>query len=192
MADDLEPPLKTLIPRMQPGQVSAPLPLQDGIRIIVLIDRRLVGISGNAEAARASLHQLVLPIPEDADRETVGKARERLAKLATGIQGCSDAERVAERENLPLSGSLGDLKLGDLPANIQEAVLATSEGRASAPLQVGSHLAVLTVCSKSVPQGSLPSAEAIRSQLRNRKIERLAEQYLRDLRQGAFIDIRGT
>jgi peptidyl-prolyl cis-trans isomerase SurA len=199
IAEDLEAPFNRLVTRMQPGQISAPLQTPDGFRIITLIDRRVVGIKGLGEA-RATLHQLVFP---SAGQETPGKAANSAgvreadravynrATAATGrIASCTDAEAIARDENLPLSGALGDLRLTDMPPVVQQAVLQTAVNKATQPLKVGTAWVVMTVCAKTLPTASQPDREAVREQLRTRKLERLSQQYLRDVRQGAYIDLR--
>jgi peptidyl-prolyl cis-trans isomerase SurA len=175
---------------MQPGQISAPMQTPDGYRIVVLVERRLVGVTGTADAT-VTLHQLVFPVGSKASAAQRKAIQDKASQLADRMRSCADAETVARDENLPLSGSLGQLKLADLPTSVQQAVLQTETGRATPPLQVGQALAVMTVCSKTIPDSRLPDAANIRDQLRMRKVERLAQQYTRDLRQGAYINVRG-
>lgn len=191
LADDLEAPFNTLVPRMQPGQISAPTETPDGWRIILLAERRLIGVSG-LDKATATLHQLLVPVGGNASKQAVATARARAEGLAGRITGCTSAEQLAQQENLPLSGPLGTLKVADLPANLQQAVLQTGKGKPTAPVQVGQNWAVITVCDKELPAVALPSSDTVRDQLRLRKLERLAQQYLRDLRQQAFIEIRNA
>lgn len=190
IADDLDPPFDRLVTQMQPGQISSPIETPDGYRIIVLAERRLVGMTGTAGNATVNLHQLVFPVPAKASEAKRQAIFDKAKTLASQVRGCPSAERVAKAESLPLSGALGSLQLSDLPASVQQAVLQTETGRATQPLQIGQSWAVMTVCDKAVPASRMPSANDIRDQLRIRKVERLAQQYLRDLRQGAYISVR--
>ena len=91
---------------------------------------------------------------------------------------------------LPQSGSLGSIKLGDLPADLRAAVNRLAANEISTLLDFGDNYRILMVCSRKEEVISLPSRNSLRQDIGNRRLELQARRYLRDLRRAAFIDIR--
>ena len=63
-------------------------------------------------------------------------------------------------------------------------------GNLSVPLPVGRGLRILMVCDRMEAKVELPTREAMRRHIGNRRLELQARRYLRDLRRSAFVDFR--
>ncbi len=186
MASDLDKPLDQLVAQMRPGQIAPPVRTADGFTIIFMRERRLIG-APNAGAASINLYQTVIDLTDGRDRE---EAQEMADDILPDINGCASAEAVSKAKGLGNSGTLGTLKLGDLPPLLQQTVLPLKVGQTSKPLWWNGKYILLTVCQKTDIAMQLPDKERLRDRLRSQKLERLARTYLNELQNTAFIDVR--
>ena len=63
-------------------------------------------------------------------------------------------------------------------------------GQKTDPIDLPNGVMAVMVCERSDPESNLPEPAQIRRQLENQRFEVLAQRYLRDLRQAAFIETR--
>ncbi len=89
-----------------------------------------------------------------------------------------------------MSGSLGQDKVGDLPANLAKEVLGLDLNQVSKPIRTDGGLLLLMLCDREVPPSKLPSPAEVKEQLLQQRVELLARRYMRDLRNQAFVDLR--
>lgn len=68
-----------------------------------------------AEDSKVTLKQILLPLPQNARNEDIQAAVATATQAQGQIGSCDDVETVAARFNAPGSGSLGTLRMGDLP-----------------------------------------------------------------------------
>jgi peptidyl-prolyl cis-trans isomerase SurA len=80
----------------------------------------------------------------------------------------------------------------DLPNGLQDILLNLQVGQVTPPFGSRSEgVRVLALCGRDDPQvADGPSPEAIEGQLRDERVNRRAQIYLRDLRRDAIIDYR--
>jgi peptidyl-prolyl cis-trans isomerase SurA len=197
------------IREMRPGVLSTPVRAPDGYHILYMRDRGTVlGASegGPREAQGPSpndkllLKQILLPPPQSqADAE---KLIPQIKRLIETVQGCAAIDERAKTDKL--SGTLGTVRLKDLPAQVQQAVASVPEGRLAPPLQTPAGIALLMVCKRiaapdavqqtvvqTVPKTpQMPSKDQVLNQIGLQRLEMQARRYLRDLRAQAFIDVR--
>lgn len=176
-----------VIAKMNKGDISEPIRTVGGWQIVALRDRRRIALPG-AEAARVTLKQVLLPLPQnatDADAEAViAKAREARGS----IRSCDDVEAVAERIQAPGSGSLGTLRLGDLPESFRQAVTPLNINETSQPVRASRAVHLFTLCAKE-DSGGINRAE-VRQGILIRRAELMAQRYIRELRRDATIEFR--
>lgn len=170
--------------RARSGQIMGPIRTFDGFHIVFLLDQRTL-LGAAPSEIRLRLAQVVLDQKSDAAEQRV-----LLAKLRDNASDCSALLSQAKGVASPLSGDLGVLRLGDLPADLRQAVEPLEVGELSVPLPFEQGSRVLMVCERETPQAQLPEREEIRRDIGGRRIELQARRYLRDLRRSAFIDIR--
>ncbi|GBD44721.1 Chaperone SurA [bacterium HR40] len=182
--DGLALALRRVVSELAPGQVSDPLPGPEGVRILLLRDRRS-GSGGDEEVFE--LGQVVVPLPADADEATIASAMRQAQAIRPRLSSCAAADALAVELRAPASGRLGWMRLEELPPEFRPAVAALAKGQTTPPLRgpVGIH--VLVLCERGGEQGARALA---RLQLEREQLERLANRYLRDLRKSAFIDVR--
>jgi peptidyl-prolyl cis-trans isomerase SurA len=90
-----------------------------------------------------------------------------------------------------MSGDLGQVKLGELPAGLRAAVSPLAVGKASQPLVGPEGVRIFMVCERKSPnEAELPSRDEVERRLVMQRLELRARRYLRDLRESAFLEIR--
>ena len=177
--------IDTILPAMAPGDISDVVHTFDGVHIIKLIDRRAV-LTANPLDSRLHLAQLIV---ENfvADSEPV---LEQIRLLHAQSENCPDMLRQTANFTSSQSGDLGELRLGDMPQELSQAVQDLQAMQLSAPLPFGRGFRILMVCSRVEAEVELPTRESMRRDIGNRRLELQARRYLRDLRRTAFVDFR--
>jgi peptidyl-prolyl cis-trans isomerase SurA len=184
----LDPALDRVLEGMREGQVAGPAQTLSGFHILMLIDR----VTPSAgDGATIDYAQLVLPVPANASAEEVEKEREVAEEVRSSIESCDDMRATAIRMRTPKSGDITDARLADLPAPIRAQLSDLEVGETTAPIRVAEGLFLATLCARNRGAGGLPTADEIRNRLGNNRFDLLVRRYMRDLRQTAFVDIRG-
>jgi peptidyl-prolyl cis-trans isomerase SurA len=181
--------LRNTLEGMREGEVSDPIPSPVGYYIFWLRDRRLNQTAADSSVAdiEVDLAQILLPFDGQADVEAL---RRRAAELRDDLADCEALADAAVELDAPDSGRLGWLRLGDLPSEFRQVVAALPIDQVSAPVQGPSGVHLLMVCDRREPQAATPQREQIAERLERERVERLARRYLRDLRKGAFVEVR--
>jgi peptidyl-prolyl cis-trans isomerase SurA len=150
---------------------------------------------------RLSLKQILLPPPQN--QAEADKMIPEIKRLIETVQGCGAIDERAKHDKL--SGTLGTVRLKDLPAQVQQAVASAPEGRLAPPLQTPAGIALLMVCKRvsAAPENiqqtvvqtapktpQMPSKDQVLNQIGLQRLEMQARRYLRDLRAQAFVDVR--
>jgi peptidyl-prolyl cis-trans isomerase SurA len=186
----LDPQIDRTLADMSPGQVAGPVQTLGGFHILLLIDR--VVPSAHGGDPHVDYAQLVLPLPADAGPDAVQKETAVAEQVRADIQSCDDMRETAREMKAPKSGDVRDARLKDLPAAIRVPLSRLEVGQTTVPIRVAEGVFLATLCSKSGGAGTgLPSPDEIRKRLGTNRFNLLIRRYMRDLRQTAFVDIRG-
>jgi peptidyl-prolyl cis-trans isomerase SurA len=182
--------LAAVLPQMPVGGISQPIPIPGGFSIIALVDKRQV-LMANPRDAILSLKQITITFPEGTTRE---QAEPRVTAFAQRTQaggGCGVADEIAS----DLGGEVvqnDGIRLGDLPEVLQNTMIELQVGQATPPFgSLEEGVRVLVLCGRDDPaQTAEPDAEVIMQRLEQRRADRRARRYLRDLRRDAVIEYR--
>lgn len=180
-AANLPPPIRAAVAGLSPGDVAGPIPLPNALAFFQLRDREEVASEGEVE----TLDYAAFYLPGGRGPGTLAEA----ARIRARVQSCDDLYSVAEglppgrlqRETLPPAQVPADVAL-EL-AKLDRGEVSTALTRAG-----GETLVVLMLCERSYadPEAEI-DREAIRRELVNRRVSRLAENYLAELRANATI-----
>lgn len=183
---ELPPPLRPILRSLSPGEVTDPLPIQNGVALFQL---RAIEEAGYDAPEVAELDYAAYYIPGGRSPEALARAR----VIASQVDRCDDLygvaqgqpERVLERRTAAPS---------ELPTDVAFELSKLDPGETSAALtrSDGQTLMLLMLCARSSqPTGSDEDVEARREQvtgaLRNRRVQELAENFLAELRANAVI-----
>lgn len=172
------------------GQIAGPIEIPGGFSILYLTDSRQVLVA-NPRDAVLNLRQLAIAFdPKETDAQVRAKA-EAFGKAAQAMQGCGGAEAVARQFNAEVVDN-DQIRVRDLPAGLQDILLNLQIGQVTPPFGSRTEgVRVLALCGRDDPQSADgPSPDAIENQLRDERVNRRAQIYLRDLRRDAIIDYR--
>ncbi len=185
----LPPELAPFLEQMNPGDLSPPIRTPGGIYILLMIDKRTTD-AASVGSVSVSLYQLFIPLSPAAPAEQVEAARARATTLSAGASTCDElAERAGGLED-GLSGALGTVDLGQLPANLRQVVAPLQAGQLTPPVRTDIGMVVLMVCDRQQEEASEEVREAIRARLREQKLTIASRRFLRDLWRSSLIDVR--
>ncbi|MCR9072865.1 MAG: peptidylprolyl isomerase [Alphaproteobacteria bacterium] len=189
LADQLAPELAEAVDRLAPGAVSDPIRTIVGYHIIQVSDTRILAKPNPADA-EIRLSQVFLPVRPSDNSEQRATQVAAVRDIAAQAVTCDDLALLAKEAGSPVATDLGTSRVGELPEALRTAAAGLGVGEKSAPINLPNGVMAIMVCERSDPEANLPSAEQIRAQLENQRFEVLAQRYLRDLRQAAFVETR--
>ena len=172
------------------GQLAGPIQVPGGFSVLFMIDKRQV-LTADPRDAVLALRQLSVSFPPGTTREAASEKATQFAAATRGIAGCGSAQKVAEQLGAEMVDN-DQVKIRDLPAQLQDMMIALQVGQASPPFGSPSEgVRVLVVCGRDDPQvAEGPNPETIMAQLEEQRVNMRARRYLRDLRRDAVVDYR--
>ncbi|HEX7969709.1 MAG TPA: peptidylprolyl isomerase [Stellaceae bacterium] len=188
--DQLLPPLAEALGKMKPGEMSYPIHTTGGYYILYVVERRVLGQPNPGDTV-LSLVQVALPLAPTASVEEQQRVAAQLHEIGGSAKSCGELAKIGRERAPQTSREIPEIKAADLPAQLRQAVLGLGVAEASKPLPVPGGVGVFMVCQRKDPPGGLPSRDEIAEQLGRARLDALARRYLRDLRRGAYVDIRG-
>ena len=187
----LIPELEKQLGQMQPGELSEPIRSISGYHLLKLHESRISGtVSANETEVR--LQQVVIEVPKDASKAIYSAKMAVAQRVSQSARSCQSMADIGKDIGSPLSGDLGTVKIGMLPANLRNQVSRLDLGRASQPIPSENGILVLMICDKKTPQeeNEITKRQKIKDRLLGIRREMVARRLIRNLRRSAFIDIR--
>lgn len=182
---DVPPALQTTLDNMQPGQLSRPIPVEGGVYIIYLRDKR-----DGSSTSMVTLRQVMIEADQNASDEVIAASTQRLNALRGELTCDNIIERSRQEPGL-LGADLGESDVADLAPQFQQVARSAEIGSISAPVRTPLGLHLLAVCGRRVGGPDAPSFEEVEMRLRGQQLGMLARRYIRDLREDAHIDFKG-
>jgi peptidyl-prolyl cis-trans isomerase SurA len=182
---EMPPEVDAALEQLRPGQLSAPIPVRDGVYIIYLREKR-----SGAKAALVDLKQVALALPKDATQAQVDAANKVLVDLKPKIANCETLEATAGKVDGVVAGDLGEAEITDLAPAFQEAANSLKVGQVSDPIRTDAGLHLIAVCGKRQSGAQAPTHDQIENRLRGQQLALISKRYLRDLRNSATIETR--
>jgi peptidyl-prolyl cis-trans isomerase SurA len=176
---------------LQPGEVSGILRSPAGFHIVKLIDRKGGSVAGGTIRQTHARHILIKP----SELVSSGEARHKLVGLKERIDNGADFAELARLHSNDLSaakgGDLGWLYQGDTVPEFERAMDALKPGELSQPVQspFGWHL-IQVIERKNAAAGDERKRLMARQALRERKSDEAYEDWLRQLRDRAYVEYR--
>lgn len=183
--DDLPREVENAVAQMRPGQLSAPIPVREGVYIVYLRDKRS-GAGGQV----VHLKQAAAPLAASASPADVAAAQAKLAAVRPNITSCATVESAAARETGVIAGDLGEAEVKDLAPAFRAAAETLQPGQVSEPIRTGAGLHLIAVCGRRAAGMPNVSREDIEGRLINQQLSMISRRYLRDLRSAATIETR--
>ena len=179
-AGELEPALDNAIRDLPPGSVTNPIPSEGAFMILAVRDKRAAVTPGEQTF---TLTYASAPV-------SMGQNAARLAfeNLPTAAACTGGALRTDLGENIGFA-FLENMTLDKIEPTFATHIEDLERGESSPMIQEGGAYHVAYVCDKDEGLG-LPSRDAVESNLTERQLTRISQQYLRDLERLSTIDIK--
>ena len=181
--------LDQTLSRLRIGEISDPVQVPGGFYIIKLENRRKLLVA-DPDQTEVTITQISLPLTTGADKREIESQKSLALNISQSIHSCSDAEAVIKNLNSSESGTLGTLRVGDLPEPFRAAIATLAVDEPSVPVVTGSAIHVLVVCKRVEAVAKLPNRAAIADRLKQFRLTMMARRYLRDLRRDAVVEYR--
>jgi len=182
---ELPPEVDAVLDQLRPGQLSAPIPVKDGVYIIYLKDKR-----SGAGQTLVSLKQAAIALPATASQADVDAARVKLEAVKATIKDCKTLEATAGKTPGVVAGDLGEAEVSDLSPEFKDAATRLQVGQLSDPIRTKVGLHVLAICGKRAASAAQIDHDQIENRLTGQQLSMISRRYMRDLRNSATIETR--
>jgi peptidyl-prolyl cis-trans isomerase SurA len=188
-AEQLPPELAAIVTRMPPGTISEPIEVPGGFSVVLLVDTRQVLVADPRDAT-LSLMQLSITLPAGTSEAQAQARARQMGEATQSMGGCGRAQEVATAIGAELVSN-DQVSVRELPPQLQQLLLTLNIGQATPAFGSTERINVLVLCGRDDPQqANMPTAQQIEERLREERVNRRAQRYLRDLRRDAVIDYR--
>ena len=180
----VNPQLQAALDSLQVGQLSNPIPVDGGVYIIYMRDKR-----SGAATSLVSLKQVMIELPETASEADVAAATQRLTALQPQLTCDTMLARATSEAGL-LGSDLGEADVQNLAPQFQQIARSAEVGSISTPVRTPLGLHLIAVCGRRAGGPEIPSREEVEFRLRNANLAMLARRYMRDLRADSLIELK--
>jgi len=185
----LPPLLGEAIQKMNPGEMSYPIRTPAGFYILYLMDRRTLGDT-SPDQINLSLVEVVFPLAPGASPEERQRVEAQAQSVSDTAKSCGEMAKIGQEQAPQLSRQAPRVRASELPAELRDKILALKVAEPSKPLDFGNGIGVVMVCDRQDPPG-LPTRDQVANNIERERLDTLARRYMRDLRRGSYVDIRG-
>ena len=183
--DELPAAVRNIVPALSPGEVSEPIPTNEGVYLVQLVQR-----SSGGGATNVALKQAALRLGPDAPAAEVEAARAKLAALRPQLGDCAQFETRAGAVDGVIAADLGEAEITDLAPEFRTVAQQLEPGQVSEPIRTEVGLHLVAVCGKRTGGTRVPTAEQVEDTLYSQQLAMVSRRYLRDLRNSATIETR--
>ncbi len=185
----LSAPLDAVLPELERGEVSSPIRTPVGYYLLLMINKRTS--QGLAEGkVTVTLSRLSLPLPANPSQQEIAERLQTAKSASEGVESCAELEAAGRQAGGQRSGSMGEVEIDRLPAQLRQLVRPLAAGEMTAPLRTDEGVVVVMVCDR-VEEGNVSEQRAlVENMLREQVLTAASQRHLRDLRRSALIDIR--
>lgn len=188
-AEQLPSELAGIVQQMPVGAISDPIEIPGGFSIVALGDKRQLGVADPRDAM-LSLMQMSLVLPAGTNEATAQGRAQQMAQATQAMGGCGGATQAATTIGAELISN-DQVRVRELPPQIQQVLLSLNVGQASPPFGSTERISVLVLCGRDdPPPAGAPNADQIAQTMEDERVGRRAQRYLRDLRRDAVVDYR--
>ena len=191
--DRLPPELATVVPAMEVGELQGPIPCCGGYSILYMRDKRQVMVADPRDGL-VSLAQITINMPAGLSMNEMNQFAAEFGQQTQGFTGGCSAVEAEARKIGAEAVLVNEVSIRQLPNQLQDMVLATPDGGVTRPYGVAASeasqpLRAMMVCGRSdPPMLDGPTFDQVMGQIENERIERRAQNYMRDLRRDAIVE----
>jgi peptidyl-prolyl cis-trans isomerase SurA len=187
--DQIDPDLAEVLQQMKRGDLSRPVRGTDGYYILFLRNKRVAKGLEQSEAS-IDLLQLFLRVNAGDPEETEQARQANLTYLKENAKDCAALSQLAGKLKSSKIGTVEDIKLGDIAANIREKIANLPENQLSETLRTSAGMLVVMVCKRHTEKTQTAIRNRIAENLARERADLLSRRMLRDLKRVAVVEIR--
>ena len=180
----VQPALQTALEQLNVGQLSRPIPVEGGVYIIYMRDKR-----DNSASSLVQLKQVMVRLPETASEAEISAATARLTALQPQLTCDNMLARATSEEGL-LGSDLGEAEVPSLAPQFQQVARSAAIGTVSSPVRTPLGVHLVAVCGRRAGGIEAPSYRDVENRLRGQNLAMLGRRYIRDLRADALIEMK--
>jgi peptidyl-prolyl cis-trans isomerase SurA len=180
----MPPTVQQALDQLEIGQLSRPIPVDGGVYIIYMRDKR-----DGAASSLVQIKQVMIELPDTASDTEVAAASQRLETLRPQLTCDSMLDRATSEQGL-LGADLGEADVQNLAPQFQQVARSAEVGSVSSPVRTPLGVHLLAVCGRRVGGSEAPNPQQVENQLFRQNIATLGRRYMRDLREDALIEMR--
>ncbi|HUW29495.1 MAG TPA: peptidylprolyl isomerase [Sulfuriferula sp.] len=181
-----------VLAKMQPGQVSDIIRSSNGFHILKLVDKR--GQNAKMVVQQTHVRHILIKtnelVSEEDAKNRLLQIRER---LLNGAKFEDMARQYSDDSSAAKGGDLGWVSPGETVPEFERAMNALKPGEISQPVQTPFGLHLIQVLARRDQDVTKERQRLLaRQALRERKIEEAQEEWLRQLRDSAYVEYRNA
>ncbi|MGY6633957.1 MAG: peptidylprolyl isomerase [Alkalilacustris sp.] len=177
--DGLPPNLRPAIEGLAPGQITAPIPIDNAVVLFLLRD---IDRSPRLPAAAVQVEYVRAAVPAE-------RAEGELVRLRAGADTCADFQSLTA--NLPETAVVRETRAQpELPATLATTLARLDPRQMALAPALGPTVEVVMLCSRTPSEEFMPGPSEMRNILVDRRLEALSDGLLAELRARAIIDRR--
>ncbi len=185
ISGDMQPALESVLEAMRPGQLSPPVPVTEGVYILLLRDKR-----AGANATLVNLKQAAIKLPTDPTPEQLSGAQSKLDTLKAQFSTCSALDEQARKIDGVVAGDLGEADIADLSPDFKQVVDTLKVGQIGGPVRTKAGLHLVALCGRRSAGLKEVSHDEVENRLYGEQLSMVARRFLRDLHNSATIESR--
>ena len=187
--EQISQPILSKIRNLQLGQISDPFYHDNIYYIFILNDRRAL-IKKDPENAKVSFKQAFVAFENSSLQSEVEETITMINANATIYKSCKDFDKFAKKINSTISTDIISANINDIAPELRNEISSTAVGNLTKVVVDPRGAFIFAVCTKSKSEESVLLKDQVRQMLLRYKLDLQSQQYLRNLRQKSFIEIR--
>lgn len=187
--DDMTPEVKRVVESTRRGEVSAPIPVAGGYRILGVRDRHGVGSLGES-VEYVSFQQIEFKYPMFGGEEGAQETHIKANTVRQNARSCSMMKKMTDGRPRVKMQSIERVQTAAMNPELAKLLNKMKPGDRSELMNTGDGLIMFMMCDKNVVKPHEPDEKEIKNILREKKLNALYEKELRALRRTAFIDMK--
>jgi peptidyl-prolyl cis-trans isomerase SurA len=185
VSGDIQPALESVLEAMRPGQLSPPVPVTEGVYILLLRDKR-----AGANATLVNLKQAAIKLPTDPTPEQLSDAQAKLDTLKAHFTTCAALDDQAHKIDGVVAGDLGETDISELSPDFKQVVDTLKVGQIGGPVRTKAGLHLVALCGRRPAGLKEISHDEVENRLYGEQLSMVARRFLRDLHNSATIESR--
>ena len=161
------------------------------------VEEELNRLKAVKDLPRHRIAEIFLPVDNpDNQQQVLDLANRLIQQTRKGANFSALAREFSQSASAAVGGDLGWVTKGQLDPAIDQTIARMGKGEIAGPIQTLAGYYILYMIEKVDPSAGaaasrMPTADDVRLRLGNDRFNLLIQRYMRDLRQTAFVDIRG-